>query len=77
MMNAVTVSARLPSHLADIQSEVNQIITAAEKAAESVENSPAYMNRLDPFHAAAVATYNRLVTVLLSVEGFRFDGVSE
>lgn len=68
--------ANIPAYLADVQKDVAQIISAAEKAAESIENSPAYSDRLHPFHAAAVSTFNSLVTVLLTVEGYAVEGVT-
>jgi len=57
-----------PNYLKNIQNELASIITFAENAAEKIEESHEYNNQLHPFHAASVAAYNRLTTVLLSIE---------
>lgn len=67
----MTIPANIPAYLAAVQGDVLQIISAADRAAESIENSPAYLDGLHPFHAAAVSTYNALVSVLLTVEGYQ------
>ena len=58
-----------PKYLKDIRAEMKIMIANAEKALEKLEASAEYNDHLHPFHAAAVATYNRLTTILLTLDG--------
>ena len=60
----------LPSYLADIQSNLADIFRVADQAAESIEDSTAYNNKNHPFHAAAVQTYNSLVSIIITMEEY-------
>ena len=61
----------IPAYLAAIQDDINAILTATESAAESIEHSTEYENNFHPFHAAAVSAYNRLVTTLITLQGYQ------
>lgn len=58
-----------PNYLEQIQDDIKAMIPAAEKALEKLEKSDEYNDHSHPFHAAAVATYNRLISILLQIEG--------
>lgn len=55
-------------YLAPIQNDLAALLAAAERAADTLENSQEYKNHLHPFHAAAVNTYNKFVSVLIEFE---------
>lgn len=55
-----------PTHLLDIQQNIHTITDAADRAADKLERSTAYRDQL---HSSAVATYNRLVSILLDLQG--------
>lgn len=57
-----------PNYLKEIQEEIKPMISAAEKALEKLEASAEYNDHLHPFHAAAVATYNRLISIVLELD---------
>lgn len=58
-----------PKYMKDIRPEAKTMIAAAEKALGKIENSVEYNDHLHPFHAAAVHTYNRLTTMVLTLDG--------
>nr|DAM27908.1 MAG TPA: hypothetical protein [Caudoviricetes sp.] len=58
-----------PTHLLDIQQNIHTITDAADRAADKLERSTAYRDQLHPWHSSAVATYNRLVSILLDLQG--------
>ncbi len=55
-------------YLIAIQDDLKNIQAAAERAATSIENSIEYKNNLAPFHNSAVATYNKLVSILIEID---------
>ena len=57
-----------PEYLKNIQNDIKTMIDHAENALNTIENSKEYTNHLHPFHAAAVATYNRLTTIILTLD---------
>ena len=59
----------LPEYLKNIQPEIKAMVSNCETALETIEASHEYNNPLHPFHAAAVATYNHLTTVVLRLDG--------
>ena len=61
----------IPAYLEEIQAEIKTILDAADRAAEYIESGPTYQNNLHPFHNSAVATYNRLVSVIIELEKFQ------
>ena len=58
----------IPGYLDAIQCDLRETIRHAENAADYLEKSEPYNNHLHPYHAASVATYNRLVSVLIDFE---------
>lgn len=58
-----------PKYLKDIRCPIKIMIAEAEKALETIEKSAEYTDSLHPFHASATATYNRLTTILLTLDG--------
>lgn len=58
-----------PKYLKEIRAEMKNMIRNAEKALEKLEASAEYNDHLHPFHAAAVATYNRLTSIVLELDG--------
>lgn len=60
-----------PAYLAAIQNDLTTMQEAANRAAETIENSEEYKRRLHPYHNAAVATYNKLVSILLDLDRYQ------
>lgn len=65
------MNCNIPGYLEGIQDDLKTIIYAAERAADYIENGPTYQKNTHPFHAAAVSTYNRLVSVIIEMEKFQ------
>lgn len=63
----------IPAYLEGIQDNIKTMLTAAEQAAEYIETGPTYQNRLHPFHNSAVATYNRLVSIIIELERYKIS----
>lgn len=61
----------IPAYLEGIQKNVDSIIAAAEQAAEYIEGGPSYQNGTHPFHNSAVATYNKLVSIIIEMERYK------
>ena len=62
------MSESTPAYLEGIQTDFKEIHEATEKALAYIEGGATYKNHLHPFHNSAVATYNRLVSILLEIE---------
>lgn len=63
----------IPKYLKDIRCEVKIMISEAEKALEKIEKSAEYTDHLHPFHASAVATYNHLISIVLTLDGLEVE----
>ena len=63
----------IPAHLEGIQENLKTILEAAEQAAQYIEAGPTYQNHLHPFHNSAVATYNRLVSIIIELEHYKIS----
>lgn len=60
----------IPEYLEGIQPQIKEMVQDTQTALETLVNSAEYNDGLHPFHAAAVSTYNKLVTIILTLEGF-------
>lgn len=58
----------MPEYVKEMTASVHAAIEALESAAEIVEDSKAYNDRNNPFHAGAVARLNRLLSMLLDLD---------
>ncbi len=58
----------MPDYFKQMTTDIQAAINALEAAAEIVENSINYNDNNNPFHAGAVATYNRLLSMLLDLD---------
>ena len=58
-----------PGYLKHIQNDIKTMIFHCENALDTIENSIEYLDHLHPFHASAVAAYNRLTTIALQLDG--------
>ncbi len=60
----------IPGYLEGIQDNLKTVIASIDRALEYIENGPSYQNHLHPYHAAAVSTYNRLVSVTIEIQNY-------
>lgn len=58
----------IPEYMKNIQADVTAARDTLEKALETIENSTEYNERLHPFHAAAVANYNTITSIVLTLD---------
>ena len=58
----------MPEYMKAISPSIHAAIEAAEQAAGEIEQSAEYNNHLHPFHRSAVAAYNALTTILLTLD---------
>jgi GTP1/Obg family GTP-binding protein len=56
-----------PEYLENIQNNIFEADHILSEALRSIEKSTEYIEPLHPFHAAAVNTYNRLTTIILTL----------
>jgi hypothetical protein len=57
----------IPEYLNNIQRDLCEADCILTEAMQSIERSEEYMDRTHPFHAAAVSTYNKLLTIVLTI----------
>lgn len=59
----------LPDYHKNILEDLNIMLRHCSHALETIENSKEYLDTLHPFHASAVANYNRLTSITLHLDG--------
>lgn len=62
-----------PEYLKAIQDNVNSILRDADEAMNVIERSTPYNDRLHPFHASAVSTYNQLFSIVITARKYQTE----
>lgn len=62
-----------PEYLRAIQNNIKAMIEQCETALQTIENCSEYNESIHPFHAAAVATYNRLTSIILHLDALEVE----